>query len=218
MHARARKSRLRLLLAVLLPALILAGGPALSVVEGPAQAQTPDGKYNPLLRRALSVSKPALKPLVVTQAGSADVKKIKLMLRVAPGTTKEELRALDPSFYIGTVSGGVATAEVPIALIDKLAGHSKVLRLSLAVQYKALNDVTWSSTTSGGLFLGMLSTAGVSGLGCFDGTGVVIGDTDTCIDFRPQDVTNCPGGSATSRLLAVRDQTDAGGPAPTGFY
>lgn len=174
-------------------------------------------KLHPILRAALKASKPRLRSLQKNFGVDADRGTAKVMIRVDSSVTKDALRALDPGIKPGTLSGGVLTAEVPLAVLDKVASLPGVRSVHLAVRYKPLNDVARSSTTSGGLALGTLSSQGEGGIGIFNGSGVVVGVVDTGLDFKHDDFVSGAGGSRQSRVLAMWDQTDTAGPNPSGF-
>lgn len=194
----------------------------LSLIAGvacPALAQPAfNPKISPQLERARRAPKARLRTLSKTVAVVPERDSVWVLVRVKPGTSLERLRAVDPGIRFGTLSGNIATAELPLNLVDKLAGSDSVERIGLSLKLKPLNDVARSANKSGSDFLGVLSTYGVTGLGNFYGSGVVVGIVDTGIDFRHQDFIAGTGGSAISRILFLWDQTDSGGPAPGGNF
>lgn len=136
-----------------------------------------------------------------------------VLIRVAPGTALDDLRAAYPGATFRTMAGPIATATVPDAALTAFESDPRVLAVEGARKMRPFLDVARSNATSGGLLLGTTRNSAAADLANATGAGVVIGVIDTGIDFRHKDfivpATTIP------RVLYLWDQTDAAGPAPS---
>ncbi|MBI3563685.1 MAG: S8 family serine peptidase [Elusimicrobia bacterium] len=192
MASRASLTRLALLAAALLAA-------------RPASATKLDARLRVERGRADAVRRAA--------GAGAPEPSYRVLVRVAPGTTIEALRAAHPAATFTTMSGPVVTARVPESELAALEADPRVLSVSGSRRLRPTMNVARSSAASSGLYLGTTRN-GAADLAGLDGTGVVVGVVDTGIDFRHADFIDPVSGN--SRIQYLWDQTDAGGAAPTG--
>jgi len=195
MTSRPSKTRLALLAAVLLAA-----------PGSPARATKLDALLITARGQALAQSR--------TAGAGAPAPTFAVLVRLAPGATLAGLRAAYPQAAFGSQSGPIVTAHVPDAALTAFESDPRVLTVEGARRLSPTLDVVRSNQTSGGLYLGATRNAAAADLANVDGTGVVVGVVDTGIDFRHADFVTSGG---LSRVKYLWDQTDAAGPAPSGF-
>lgn len=186
-----------------------------------ARAQDlPAKKFDLRLRHQHRVAPRGLAPLgggPAQPAGFADV-----FLKLRPDADPDAVAAAAPGVRILSRHGQLATARVPLAALSALAADGRVERVQAAQKGRPKNDVVRSETTvAGPLYLGVFGgsadpLAGVTA----DGSGVIVGIVDTGIDYKHEDFMSGTfgTGSAASRILAIWDQTDGGGPTPATVF
>ncbi len=126
-------------------------------------------------------------------------------------TTDDPSAIRGAGFDLGTAAGGIATVFAPVDRLDALAALPGVRRVAPSFPLHPLLDVSVPEVR-GVLAHGATQPPypAVGGTG----RGVVIGIVDTGIDLTHPDFRNTDG---STRVIAVWDQTDSGGPAPSGY-
>jgi phosphodiesterase/alkaline phosphatase D-like protein len=136
-------------------------------------------------------------------------------IRLRPGADAAALRARYPAGRFGGPIGGIMTGLLPL---DQLAGLSQdpaVAALEGTQVLAPAMDVVRSSTNASGVWLGAIEASSTD-FGTVNGSGTVVGIVDTGIDINHADFYT-EGSPNKTRILAVWDQTDTGGPNPSGF-
>ncbi|HVE14934.1 MAG TPA: S8 family serine peptidase, partial [Elusimicrobiota bacterium] len=137
-------------------------------------------------------------------------------IRLRPGADPDGIRRRFPQAVFRSLNGRYWTAEFPLSALEALDADPDLEHASAEQKARLYLDVVRSSTTSSGLFLGVLD-GDSTGFLSNQGAGVVVGVVDTGIDFRHLDFVNT-GSPNTSRILSLWDQTDSGGPSPGGSF
>ena len=169
---------------------------------------------------------PTLKALLLKGTGSGGFRpaglmadtpapRVNLMVRLVPGGDAQGLRARFPDAVFYGPVGGILTGEVPLSDIARLAADPAVSAAEGARQLQLTLDVVRSSINSGGIWYGALDGSSVD-FGTNLGSGVVVGFVDSGIDYNHADFYT-EGSPNKTRILSIWDQTDAGGPNPSGF-
>ena len=114
-------------------------------------------------------------------------------------------------FTVGTVAGDVATVTAPLSRIDELGRLAGVRRVELGLPLKPLLNVSAAEIRA---VQAHGSAKPPYPAGGATGKGVVIGIIDTGIDLTHADFRNDDG---TTRVKALWDQNDSGGPRPDGY-
>ncbi|MBI2362719.1 MAG: S8 family serine peptidase, partial [Elusimicrobia bacterium] len=141
--------------------------------------------------------------------------RVNLMVRLAPYADPDALRARFPDARLYGPVGGVLSGEVPLSDIARLALDPAVEAAEGARQLKLSLDIARSSINAGGIWYGALDGTSVD-FGTNLGSGVVVGFVDSGIDYTHADFYT-EGAPNRTRILSIWDQTDAGGPNPSGF-
>ncbi len=145
---------------------------------------------------------------------------VDVFVKVANGTHKADLERSYPGAVFRTEAGGVVTARVPLSLLDGFESDPRILHVQQGRKVHPTMDVVRSNaiTSAPSYFLGVLMNPANQDLdspgAALDGTGVVVGDVDTGIDWSHGDFAN----GTTSRILDIWDQTDTVGPHPSFGY
>jgi subtilisin family serine protease len=105
-------------------------------------------------------------------------------------------------------AGEVFTAYIPVGAINAVAALPGVRQISGAALCEQELDSSVPATNASAL-----RGAGPDFIG-LNGAGVLVGDVDSGIDYNHGDFLDPLG---NSRLLWLWDQTDAGGPNPSGY-
>ena len=124
---------------------------------------------------------------------------------------RDDARAAVRSFggHVGTALSDVMTATIPAARIADVASDQAVVRLESADKFTYCLDLSVPE-----MQLDLVHTGSGGSPGAYEGTDVVVGTVDSGIDWTHQDFRNDDG---STRIVAMWDQTDGGGPAPTAF-
>ncbi len=141
----------------------------------------------------------------VTAAGP----RIGLVLKATDDASASDLadRVISLGGSVGSRFGRFVTARVPVSALDSLAA---VDSLSYAEAARVVKPSLKKSIPAS---KGDLANWGILLSRRYDGTGVVVGDVDTGIDWTHGDFRNDDG---TTRLVSLWDQAEAGAP-PAGF-
>ncbi|MFH2201491.1 MAG: S8 family serine peptidase [Elusimicrobiota bacterium] len=137
-----------------------------------------------------------------------------VFIRLEQDADMGALRARFPQARIGSLTGRVVTARIPLALLDELAQSPLIRSIEISHRVRPALDVVASANMYAGGYLGVL--AANSDLNGIDGAGVIVGIIDTGIDWRHSDFTFVDVTTYT-RIRNIWDQSDAGGPNPSGF-
>ena len=180
---------------------------AIALTAAPAAAQQPiqTQKLNSVLRAALNdmpLAGAALRPMGTTLE---PVPGFDVFIR-GPVTTAE-LEAL--GVQVRTDLGDIKTAFVPEDALAAVTNLGSVLRVEGSVTTEEELDVSVPATGAAGLRGGPPNFAGLNG------TGVVLGDVDSGVDWTHEDFDD-PAGN--TRIQYIWDQTDPIGPAPGGSF
>ncbi len=112
---------------------------------------------------------------------------------------------------MGTVAGDVATVTAPLSRIDELGKLPGVRRVELGLPLKPLLNLSAAEIRAVEAHGSAKPPYPVGGA---TGKGAVIGIIDTGIDLTHPDFKNDDG---TTRVKALWDQNDSGGPRPDGY-
>ncbi|MFC4160343.1 S8 family serine peptidase [Chitinimonas lacunae] len=112
---------------------------------------------------------------------------------------------------VRSVSGDVASVEIPLSKLRPLTALSEVIYIEAAREMRARLDASVPATRAD-----TLRTGSAPNWGGVTGQGVVVGVIDDGVDFRHADFRKPDG---TSRILALWDQRASGtaGSPPSGF-
>lgn len=119
---------------------------------------------------------------------------------------------------IGTVAGDVVTALATPDQIRAIAALPSVMQVSTGQRQTAADLGPREGSPRGAALDASVTTTNIGAwraLG-YDGSGIIIGIVDTGIDWKHQDFRYGDNGEF-SRILAIWDQVDSGGPRPDGF-
>ena len=103
---------------------------------------------------------------------------------------------------------GIFTVYIPESAVDAVAALAGVQRIPGAAPVELALDASVPTTGAN-----LLRGAGPAFTG-LNGSGVLVGDVDSGIDFDHQDFKN---GAGLTRLINIWDQTNAAGPGPGPF-
>jgi len=174
------------------------------LLVGAAAAQAQISKLDPTARIALVRLQKGESPEAIGKAVSP-VGELDVFIR--GNVTREQLEAAGARVR-SALPGGIFTAWIPQNRIDAVAGLAAVERIEGA-QIAELNNDLGTATTNATLFRGPGPT--FTGI---NGAGVIVGNVDTGIDYKHDNFKDAGG---NSRVLKIWDQTNAAGPAPSGF-
>lgn len=188
--------------------------PLLAGLLALAPAASAQEKLDPRLKGLLAKPAPARVGLAgLTPAHAPE--RASVFLRLVPGADAAALAARFPTVSFGPAAGPVVTALVPFDDVARLAADAAVAHAQGAAPVKLNMDIARSSTQSSGIWLGAVDAVS-NDFGTTLGSGVVVGIVDSGIDYKHADFFT-EGSPNRTRILAIWDQTDAGGPAPGGF-
>ena len=184
----------------------------LALLGAAADAQAAS-KLDPRLRMARAATPQRLRALSSTLAVRAGPQPAAdVFVRLAPGVHRADLQRAYPAATFRTEAGGVVTANVPFSLLDAFEADPRVAHVQLGRKvFPSMDVVRSAAIQAANNYLGVLQSGG--DLATLDGSGVVVGDVDTGIDWtHPDFVTS----SNASRILSIWDQTVSGTP-PSGY-
>jgi len=115
-------------------------------------------------------------------------------------------------FSIGSVHGNVATVTLPLRRVGELAGFSEVVYVEAS--YRLYPDLDNALPEAGVDAVQGYKIPPDNTLDC-DGAGVIVGATDSGIDFAHNDFQGTDGGTDT-RVMYLWDQDDGAGTPPSG--
>ncbi len=171
-----------------------------------AQPALQTQKLNPILRVALAQEGAAgptsFGSLAATQAPSAGYE---VFIRGTVATADLEALGVE----VRTDLGDIKTAFIPEAALAAVSSLPDVERIEGAVPVEMEHDLSVPATGAPTLRGGPPNFFGING------SGVVIGDIDSGVDWTHADYDD-PAGN--TRLLYIWDQTDGLGPAPGGGF
>lgn len=182
---------------------------AISVlVAAPAFAAS---KLNPRARIALEQIRSGVSLDKMVSSGAAVNDDGDLDVFIVGSTTRGELEAMGVRIRseVNTPYGIVRTAFIPVGVVDAVAGLQSVSRIDGATPTELEIDLSVPTTNANNL---RGAAPGFSpGLA---GTGVLIGDVDSGVDYNHGDFLDAGG---QSRWVSIWDQTVGTGPPPGGF-
>jgi subtilisin family serine protease len=115
-------------------------------------------------------------------------------------------------FSIGSVHGNVATVTLPLRRVGELAGFSEVVYVEAS--YRLYPDLDNALPEAGVDTVQGYLIPPANDRFC-DGAGVIVGATDSGIDFAHNDFQGTDGGTDT-RVMYLWDQDDGDGTPPSG--
>lgn len=148
-----------------------------------------------------------LAPSIVKRNRFAAEQSVAATLRFS-GNILADLQALGVN--VGSLSGNIATVDIPLSKIEAVAALPGVIFVELAKPVKARLDAAVSATRADTLRSGTAPNwTGTTG------AGVIVGVVDDGVDFRHLDFRKADG---STRLLALWDMREAAsGTPPSGF-
>jgi minor extracellular serine protease Vpr len=194
---------------------------SLSGLAGPALAQDPASPHLRRVEAALTewIASGGKAPLALPDFLQASVRALPPAgAPLAPGydpMVSVIVRTTDPEMLrmsgakVRTVAGNVVTADIPLSLLRELGSMPGLIAADVPHRLRPTLDVSRPEIRA--------DVAQGSAQPPYPGTtgkGVVVGVIDTGIDVDHGDFTNA---DATTRIIHLWDQTDNGGPNPTGY-
>lgn len=165
--------------------------------------EDPSAKYGPGLRVVLTADLASR----AGRPGVLDADTLSVLIR-ASSDISPQLRALGVTVRSVVADGAVITADVPLAVLDRVARIRDLIAIDTPVQLgrhldtaapAVKADQLWTETTTSGVKL--------------EGNGVLIGVIDAGFDLTHGDFKKADG---STKIVAVWDQEASGAP-PTGF-
>ena len=120
-------------------------------------------------------------------------------------------------FRVAGRAGKVLTGFLRDDSLFPLSEREEVLYIEGTRRVVPMLDLSTSDATDGGAPLHFVGCNVPRATGFPDGTGVIVGVVDTGIDWRHLDFVDESANPPTSRILLLWDQTDPGGPTPSGL-
>lgn len=182
------------------------------LLAGTASAQE---KLDPRLRGLLARPTPSSGFTLQGLMPDPAVDRVSVFVRLLPGADLAALRARFPAGSFGPPAGDVVTAVLGLSDVARLASDPAVFSAHGARPVRLMMDIARSSVQTGGIWLGAIDAVSLD-FGTTLGSGVVAGFVDSGIDYKHADFYT-EGSPNKTRVLAIWDQNDAGGPAPGGF-
>lgn len=142
------------------------------------------------------------------QTGSRQLISLILVLSEAP--SQSQLNALETLGSIRTIIGRVATMDLPISLLERLAAFDFVERISRPRTLKSQLDASVPDIQADKVWNSVRDSVGNT----VNGSGVIIGFEDSGIDYLHKDFYFANG---TSKILYIWDQT-VNGRNPQDFH
>ena len=137
--------------------------------------------------------------LAITPAGELDC-------FILGSASRAELEAAGA--HVRTSLPGMCTARIPMDALEAVTDLPGVTRVDGAMRLEPELDASVPATGAS-----ILRGPGPQFTG-LNGAGVLVGDVDTGVDYHHADFKDSTG---HTRLVGLWDQTDPGGPPPTGF-
>ena len=192
-----------------------------------ASAQTPAdlAKLSSHLRMLVSgnpaAADPARRVLAVRTRGQGQQPVVGAFVRFQGDADALRVLLAQYGATIGTVVGNLATAEIPIDALARLASLPTILQIEESLQTKPNNDVSVPATGANQIWYGAGGpvAVGATNRGAMPpawtgntGQNVLVGIVDTGIDLNHKDFVDAAG---NTRIVALWDQTAAKGTPPT---